>query len=119
MPRSIYRSRRGEAALRALYDAARERLDVAHESRMVGTHFGATHVLSIGPADAPPVVVLPGGNFLGPPCLRWFAPLAATHRLYAPDLIGQPGRSAPTRPSPRGDGHARWLVDVLDGLGLD
>ena len=119
MPRPIYRSRRGAAALRALYDAALERLDVAYESRMMGTPFGDTHVLALGPADAPAVIVLPGGNFLGPTCLGWFAPLAATHRLYAPDVIGQPGRSAPARPSPRGDGHARWLTDVLDGLGLD
>jgi pimeloyl-ACP methyl ester carboxylesterase len=75
-------------------------------------------VILAGPEDAPPLVVLPGGNFLNPLCLSWFLPLAESFRLYAPDIIGQPGRSARTRPSARGDGHARWLVDVLDGLGL-
>ena len=45
-------------------------------------------------------------------------PLAERHRLYAPDIVGQPGRSAQDRPSPRGDGHAFWMEDVLDGLGL-
>ena len=118
MSRSIYRSRQGEFALAALYDAALERLGAPHESRTVATHLGDTHVLALGPPEAPPVLVLPGGNFLGPTCLAWFAPLAADHRLYAPDLVGQPGRSAPARPSPRGEGHARWLVEVLDGLGL-
>jgi pimeloyl-ACP methyl ester carboxylesterase len=118
MSRSIYRSRQGEAAIAALYDAALERLGAPHESRTVATHLGATHVLALGPPDAPPVVVLPGGNFLGPTCLAWIAPLAADHRLYAPDVVGQPGRSAPARPSPRGDGHARWLAEVPDGLGL-
>jgi pimeloyl-ACP methyl ester carboxylesterase len=44
--------------------------------------------------------------------------LAADHRLYAPDLVGQPGRSSQTRSSPKGDGHAFWVEDVLDGLGL-
>lgn len=55
---SIYRSRRGEAALRVLYNAALERLGVAYESRVVGTRLVDTHGLVIGPADAPPVVVL-------------------------------------------------------------
>lgn len=85
---------------------------------MVGTRFGDTHVLVVGPEDAPPVVFLPGGNFLNPTCLRWFLPLARDHRLYAPDIVGQPGRSAQERPSPKGDGHAWWMEDLLDGLGL-
>lgn len=38
--------------------------------------------------------------------------------MYAPDIVGQPGRSAQVRPSPKGDGHAFWAADVLDGLGL-
>jgi pimeloyl-ACP methyl ester carboxylesterase len=76
------------------------------------------HVAHAGPEDAPPLVVLPGGNFLNPLCLSWFMPLARTFRIHAPDIIGQPGRSARTRPSARGDGHARWLLQVLDGLGL-
>jgi pimeloyl-ACP methyl ester carboxylesterase len=64
-------------------------------------------------------VFLPGGNFLNPTCLKWFLPLAERHRLYAPDIVGQPGLSAQTRPSPKGDGHAFWVEDVLDGLGLE
>jgi len=63
-------------------------------------------------------VFLPGGNFLNPTCLSWFLPLAKSNRLYAPDIVGQPGRSAQKRPSPKGDGHALWVEDVLDGLGL-
>ncbi len=62
---------------------------------------------------------LPGGNFLNPSCLEWFLPLAESHRIYAPDIVGQPGKSGQSRPSSKGDGHARWAEDVLDGLGLD
>jgi pimeloyl-ACP methyl ester carboxylesterase len=94
-------------------------LGQGHESLTVRTRLGDTHVLAIGPEDAPPAVFLPGGNFLNPTCLKWFLPLAARHRLYAPDIVGQPGLSAQTRPSPKGDGHAFWVEDVLDGLGLE
>jgi len=114
----IYRSPAGEAELAALYDEALARLGPGCETRRIGTSFGETHVILAGPEDAPPLVVLPGGNFLNPLCLSWFLPLAESFRLYAPDIVGQPGRSARTRPSARGDGHARWLGEVLDGLGL-
>ena len=63
--------------------------------------------------------LLPGGNFLNPTCLKWFLPLTESHRLYAPDIVGQPGRSVQVRPSPKGDGQAFWVEDVLDGLGLE
>ena len=115
---SIYRSPEGEAELAALYEEALARLGPGYEIRLIGTSLGETHVILAGPEDAPPLVVLPGGNFLNPMCLSWFLPLAGAFRIYAPDIIGQPGRSAQTRPSARGDGHARWLVDVLDGLSL-
>src|SRR5829696_658207 len=71
-----------------------------------------------GARGCPPAVLLPGGNFLNPIVLEWFLPLAERHRLYAPDVVGQPGKSAQERPSPKGDGHAFWVEDILDGLGL-
>ena len=118
MPGSIYKCRAGEAEIQALYDEALHGLGLPYESLTVDTRPGDTHVLAAGPKDAPPVLLLPGGNFLNPTCLRWFSPLAAHNRLYAPDLVGQPGRSSQTRPSPKGDGHAFWVEDVLDSLGL-
>jgi pimeloyl-ACP methyl ester carboxylesterase len=94
-------------------------LGPGHESLTVGTRLGDTHVIALGPEGAPPVVFLPGANALNPTCLKWFLPLAERHRFYAPDIVGQPGRSAQERPSPKGDGHAFWAEDVLDALGLE
>jgi pimeloyl-ACP methyl ester carboxylesterase len=119
VPSSIYKTTEGAARIGSLYDEALAALGVDHESRWIGTRSGDTHVLVVGPDDAPPAVFLPGGNFLNPTCLRWFLPLARDHRLYAPDIVGQPGRSAQHRPSSKGDGHAFWVEDVLDGLGLE
>jgi pimeloyl-ACP methyl ester carboxylesterase len=119
MPQSIYKTPEGEAEIRALYDDALSRLGQGCESLTVSTRLGNTHVLAIGPEDALPVVFLSGANALNPTCLKWFMPLAERHRLYAPDIVGQPGRSAQERPSPKGDGHAFWVEDVLDGLHLE
>jgi pimeloyl-ACP methyl ester carboxylesterase len=119
MPASIYKTPEGEAEIRMLYDQALAGLGLGYESLTVATRLGDTHVIALGTEGAPPVVFLPGGNALNPTCLKWFLPLAERHRLYSPDIVGQPGLSAQTRPSPKGDGHAFWMEDVLDGLGLE
>lgn len=41
------------------------------------------------------------------------------YRIYAPDTIGHPGKSAETRLSPKDNNYGQWLSDVMDGLGLD
>lgn len=119
MPASIYESPRGRFEILRTCAEAVARPGVEHVDLTVGTRFGDIHVLAIGTEDALPVVVLPGGNFLNPTCLVWFLPLAEEHRLYAPDIIGQPGKSAQERPRAGGDGYAWWVEDVLDGLGLE
>lgn len=119
MPDSIYKSEDGEAEITSLYDEALARLGANHESLAIPTSLGNTHIFAVGPEDAPPLLFLPGGNFLNPSCLEWFLPLSRSRRIYAPDIVGQPGKSAQFRPSSKGDGHANWVEDILDGLGLD
>ena len=119
MPESIYKTPEGEAEIRMLYDEALVELGLGYESLTVATRLGDTHVIALGAEGAPPAIFLPGNNALNPTCLSWFLPLAERHRLYAPDIVGHPGLSAQTSPSPKGDGHAFWAEDVLDGLGLE
>jgi pimeloyl-ACP methyl ester carboxylesterase len=116
---SIYRSTRGEAEVIALYEQKLASLAVETRSRMVETRFGHTHVLEAGPPDAPPVMVLTGISTGAPRILEWFHPLTRDYRLYAPDPIGQPGRSAQTRVPPGEHNHGKWMVDVLNGLDLE
>jgi pimeloyl-ACP methyl ester carboxylesterase len=118
MPASIYRSIEGRAEILGLYDEALSHLGIDHESKTISTRYGETHILTLGPDDVLPVVFLHGGNFLNPTCLRWFLPIAQRYRVYSPDIVGQPGKSAQEKPSPKSDGHAWWVEDVLDGLGL-
>jgi len=106
--------------LRSLYEAAVGRLDGPVDGqvrrRRIDTSFGATHVLDVGPVDAPPVAVFQGGNFLNPLTLAWLAPLTGGYRLLAPDTVGHPGLSDEGRLSPRDGSYGRWAKEVLDGL---
>lgn len=116
---SIYRSRKGKTRILDLYDRGVEALGLEVEERWVETRFGETHALVTGPEEAPPLLLLHGGNALNPLSMAWFRPLARAWRIHAPDTVGHPGKSAEIRPDPRSDDYGLWVVDVLDGLGLD
>lgn len=116
---SIYRSDRGQAEVMALYEKKLASLAIETQSRMLETRFGHTHVLAAGPPEAPPVMVLTGLSTGAPRILEWFRPLIKDYRLYAPDPIGLPGRSVQTRMPSWDHNYGKWMVDVLDGLGLE
>ncbi len=102
----------------AYYETALGGWSLPVESLAVGTRFGETHILAAGPPAAPPLLLLHG---LGDTALLWkplFAGLSQQYRLYAPDILGQPGKSAPVRLPYRGSAFGEWLQDVLDALGL-
>ncbi len=121
MKTSIYKSSEGEARILSLYDSFQNDLGVDFSDRMVNTRFGETHVLVAGPEQGVPVVITHGGNSITPQGLRGLLPLLklGRYRVYAPDTIGHPGKSAQVRISPRDQSYGQWLNDVLDGLGLD
>ncbi|MFE3943676.1 alpha/beta fold hydrolase [Streptomyces sp. NPDC059118] len=86
----------------------------------VTTAYGTTRVNSRGPADAPPLVLLPGGGATSTVWYAQAAHLGRTHRVHAVDLIGDPGRSvAGERPIRTVRDLTSWLDGVLDGLGAD
>lgn len=117
--KSMYRTPQGEAIIHALYEAHLAETGIQTKSRVVPTRFGRTHILLAGPEAGPPLVLLHGGNTTNPSTLAWVKPLSGKYRLYAPDTIGHPGKSAPVRLSPRDDSYGQWVSDVLDGLDLD
>ena len=121
MNRSIYKSSEGETRILELYDRFQNSLGVAFDDCMVDTRFGATHVLATGSEHGSPVVVTHGGNSIAPQGLRGLMPMLkqGRYRVYAPDTIGHPGKSAQVRISARDQSYGQWLNDVLDGLGLE
>ncbi|GHF96386.1 carboxylesterase [Amycolatopsis bullii] len=111
-----FKSARSEERYLAAYDEIAARWPVPVRDLDVGTRYGPTRVRASG-AAGPPIVLLPG--IMGT-SLSWFphvAELAARHRIFAVDTLGEPGRSRQTRPMPTGEHCAEWLADVLDGLG--
>jgi pimeloyl-ACP methyl ester carboxylesterase len=114
--RSIYKSAAGERAVMALYDKALALWPVAYQTLTVPTRHGDTFVIASGEESAPTLVLLHGA---GSNSAIWAADAGECcrhYRVYAVDLLGEPGRSAPNRPPWDSPAYAEWLEDVFDGL---
>ncbi len=115
----MYRSVEGFNAITAWYEDVLGSIRVPVESVYVDTRFGRTHLLAAGPADAEPLLLIPGVAGCAPLWRRQFPALSRHFRVCALDIPGQPGRSDPNPPSFLNEDYSDWLRDVLDGLGAE
>ena len=114
----IYKTESGRQAVHALYRRALQQWPVSHTELNIPTCQGDTFVIASGDAAAPPLVVFHGS---GANSSTWIGDIAAfsrAHRVYAVDMIGEPGFSAETRPPLASDAHAAWLDDVWRALDI-
>ena len=118
MSDAVYRSREAGAAIAAQYRRVLDGWPVPRTEVMLPTCLGPTFVVTCGPADAPPVLLFHGSQANAAVWLPDIALWSTRFRLFAVDMVGEAGLSAPVRPDLAGDAHARWLDDVFRGLGL-
>jgi len=119
MKSTIWKSNDGRDRLNEWYDRFLGQISVSTESVSIPTRCGPSHVLIGGPENAPPLLCLhamrTGSAFL----LSELGPILERFRVFAPDLPGQSIRGPDVRFSLNDDSLALWLMEVLDGLGLE
>jgi pimeloyl-ACP methyl ester carboxylesterase len=115
---SLYRSAEGYRQVMAHYDAALQRMGVPYQTRYVETTLGPAHVIVCGDEQGKPIVLWHGQNANATSWVHWIPALAPGHRLYAVDVIGGMGKSAPSRPSKKGPAYGEWAAEVMEGLEL-
>ncbi len=118
-PASAFKTPTGEAIYLAAYDAALKAWPVPYEERAIPSRFGSTYVVACGPRDAPPLVLLHGYWSTLTMWIPNVAELSRNHRVYAIDVMGQPGKSIPGEPVRSAADYVAWLTATLDGLRLD
>lgn len=115
---NLYHTRAGYEAVMAMYDIALTQGPMPYETKLVETRHGQTHVVIGGRVEAPPVLLFHGWNGNASSIGADFAFLFKNFRVYMPDIIGHPGKSAPNRPATAGSTYADWANDVLEALGI-
>jgi pimeloyl-ACP methyl ester carboxylesterase len=117
--RSAFKSPAGETAYLKAYNAAMKAWPVPFEEMAIESRFGTTHIVVSGPAAAPPLVLLHGYMAT---LLMWspnIADFIKNYRVFAIDIMGQPGKSIPNQPIRDAADYVEWLTATFDALHLD
>jgi pimeloyl-ACP methyl ester carboxylesterase len=115
----IYKTDAGGREILRRYEETLSKWPVHADHLRVPTREGETFVLACGPDDAPPLLLFHGS---GANAAMWMGDVTtwAKHfRVYALDIIGEPGLSAPSRPPLDSEAYSLWLDDVLNELGVE
>jgi pimeloyl-ACP methyl ester carboxylesterase len=111
---TAYRSPSHAEEVRNWCRATLMRWPVPHQIHVIDTSLGETHVLSAGEEDGDAVCIyLPGTNFTTSSSSGVLEKLATRLHLYAADLPGQPGLSAPVRPKDEVAGYSGWVDQLV------
>jgi len=116
---SAFKTPEGEAAYLAAYDDAMRSWPVPFVEVTLHSGFGATHVVVCGPEDAPPLVLLHGYMATSTMWSPNIADFSRDYRVYAVDVMGQPGKSVPGEPIRDRADFVAWVTATLNGLHLD
>ena len=94
----IYRSEEGERAVQDRYRLFLKYWPAANQQLRVPTREGETFIVACGDENAPPLLLLHGSGGNAAMWMGDVAIWAQRFRVYAVDVIGEPGLSAPSRP---------------------
>lgn len=112
----LFRTEAGATAVRRAYQRVIDTHLTFTQPRTLATSVGETFVLSAGPVDGAPVLLLPGSGSVAASWGPELAELGRSQRVHAIDLPGESGLSAPVRLPPQQGAHAHWLHEVATAL---
>ncbi len=116
--KTVYKSPEGKKIIMDRYEEILNLWPAPFKMHIIPTEYGDTFVISSGSDTGKPVVLLHGSATNSAMWMGDAAILGKTHKVYAVDIIGEPGKSAESRPKMETCTYASWLLQVLDGLGI-
>ena len=117
-PRSLYKNAEAKRISHESYDRSMKLWRGDYTEEWVYTEYGRTHIIVSGPADAKPLILLPG---LFADATMWYANAgcyAREYRVYSVDLLVYGGKSEPAgkKIADMAD-YAAWFAAILDHYG--
>ncbi|WP_026106415.1 alpha/beta fold hydrolase [Clostridium saccharoperbutylacetonicum] len=116
---SVFKTEAGRKAVIKLYDEFLQKSALAYEKFYVNTRYGKTFIIASGEKSNPPLILLHGSGMNSVMWLRDIKEYSKTYRVYAIDMLGEPGKSDENRSSLSGPCYAEWIKEVFENLSVE
>lgn len=114
-----FKSEEGKKEVLKYYDILLTKGSLPHEKLMVNTSYGETFIIGMGKKELPPLVLLHGSGMNSAMWIKEIDEYSQTHRVYAVDMPGEPGKSDERQLPFESDDFSNWLNEVFDALSID
>lgn len=114
-----FKSEEGKKEVLKYYDMLLTKGSLPHEKLMVNTSYGETFIIGMGKKELPPLVLLHGSGMNSAMWIKEMDEYSQTHRVYAVDMPGEPGKSDERQLPFESDDFSNWLNEVFDALSID
>ena len=114
-----FKSEEGKKEVLKYYDMLLTKGYLPHEKLMVNTSYGETFIIGMGKKELPPLVLLHGSGMNSAMWIKEIDEYSQTHRVYAVDMPGEPGKSDERQLPFESDDFSNWLNEVFNALSID
>ena len=114
-----FKSEEGKKEVLKYYDILLTKGSLPHEKIMVNTSYGETFIIAMGKKELPPLVLLHGSGMNASMWIKEMDEYSQTHRVYAVDMPGEPGKSDERQLPFENDDFSNWLNDVFNALSIN
>jgi pimeloyl-ACP methyl ester carboxylesterase len=119
MGSKVYKSDAGKLQILNFYETILKKWPVPCEHMKVDTRYGNTFVIASGGISKEPVLLLHGSSTNSAMWMGDIVRLSKDFRVYAVDIIGEPGKSDESRPELQPQNYSDWILDVLEALNIE
>ncbi|MCI9062827.1 MAG: alpha/beta hydrolase [Romboutsia sp.] len=114
-----FKSKEGKEEVLKYYDFLLTKGSLEHEKIMVNTSYGETFIIAMGKKELPSLILLHGSGMNSSMWIKEMEEYSKTHRVYAVDMPGEPGKSDENQLPFGGDEFSNWLNDVFNELFIE
>ncbi|AJS58577.1 alpha/beta fold hydrolase [Paenibacillus sp. IHBB 10380] len=116
--KDIYKSESGKNDVLKYYDEMLKKYSHNNKHYYVDTRYGKTFVIEAGAKTGPPIILLHGSGMSSIMWLKDIEEYSKEYRVFAIDILGEPGKSEANRLLLEGDFHSEWLLDIFESLDI-